>query len=204
MIIECPNCGFSGKVPRRVANAPHHGRCPKCRFGFDISDLVARALDPSQPPPRDRWDGFAKVEPASSSSSYEIEALGDFWEDEEEPASPPSPPHPSPATRDPARLWVPRLFEGWAIALLVWAALLGLRAVYATLARADELVLSQGLFWTAAAVVLLVFGSACLFLGLDYGRKLADGHPAPPIAWTFATNRRAAKPGKRTQGPGIP
>lgn len=202
MIIECPNCGFSGRVPAHVISAPHHARCPKCRFGFDIGDLAARSAEAPEP-----WDGFARAESSASSSSYEIETVGDAWEDEETPARPkptPSPPPAPPAapappaTREPAMIWGPRLFEGWAIAQLAWAALIGLRAVYATLFRGDDLVFSQALFWPVAAVVLLVSSASGLFLALGLVRKLADGH-ADPVNASFPSNdREAASSAKRT------
>lgn len=186
MKIDCPNCGFSGRVPGYVADAPHHARCPKCRFGFDISDLVARAPALSEP---SALTSVSASSPAlsPSSSSYEIEALGGVWEDEEEPAprpalTPTPPAQPLAAAPEPIRDvqlllldWRVRLLEGWAVGLLVWAVLIGSRAVFATLVRGDELFFSQALIWPVATVVLLVAAAAGLLLALEFGRRLANG-----------------------------
>jgi len=194
MIIKCPNCAFSGRVPGYVADAPHHARCPKCRFGFDVGDLVAHAPEFSEPP---------ASESSSSNSSYEIETINDVWEDEEEPApklSPKpalaAPPPLAPATlQSGVRLldWRVHLLEGWAAALLVWAALIALRAIYATLARGDELVFSQALFWPVAAVVLLVAAAAGLLLALGLGQRLASGPDAVVKAAASTRGRRLAR-----------
>jgi hypothetical protein len=80
MIIQCPNCGFSGRVPSDAIGSQQHARCPQCRFRFDLAsyepdhgfnagmDLASRGMF-SDPEDRDVFD------PASS--SYELKAIPD-------------------------------------------------------------------------------------------------------------------------------
>src|SRR5271157_2145984 len=74
MIIQCPNCQFSGRIPSYAVAGPHIARCPRCRFRFELNALLA-----------DRDVGMlAEPEPDSGpgSSSYELKAI---TEDLEQP-----------------------------------------------------------------------------------------------------------------------
>lgn len=207
MNIECPNCGFSGRVPGYVADAPHHARCPKCRFGFDIGDLAAAA--PRPPGTLERAEAWIAPPSSSGGSSYEIKALVGAWEDEERPTAPPSPKPPPTASAEAAEPvadwragfglveWRVRLLEGWAVVLLVWAALIGSRVAHAALTRSDEIVFSQALFWPVAAVVLLVAAAAGLLLALELGRRLTNEQVADVKARVPDRREWLARPPKR-------
>jgi len=101
MLIQCPNCGFSGKVPKRAFEVPHQARCKRCHHHFDLSGLVSELA----PVASRAW--ISGIDPAqadhvfadASSSSYELKAitddfglvkeadgLGDQWHDEEHDA----------------------------------------------------------------------------------------------------------------------
>jgi hypothetical protein len=79
MIIQCPNCGFSGNVPNRVFEIPHQARCKRCHHRFDLSRLVD-AMSPMVSPSWISVIDPAQAEPAfadASSSSYELKAITD-------------------------------------------------------------------------------------------------------------------------------
>jgi hypothetical protein len=81
MIIQCPNCGFSGRVPKRVFDIPHQARCKRCQHLFDLNRLVD--VVPSMPSPPswishlDPAQANHALADASSSSSYELKAITD-------------------------------------------------------------------------------------------------------------------------------
>ncbi len=98
MIIQCPNCGFSGRVPKRTFEMPHQARCKRCHHQFDLSRLVDTVSAMASP----SWTSAINQAQADhaftdpSSSSYELKAitedfglmheaegLGDEWPDEE-------------------------------------------------------------------------------------------------------------------------
>jgi hypothetical protein len=221
MNIQCPQCGFSGRVPNYVAAVPHHARCPKCQFRFDIGDLAVQIPD--------SIDGAARHELRHdltrprldpSSSSYEIEALtedfssddeadraGQDWDDDWDGAIEPDDTGSKPLARplalprflrsgdgsapDPttgrergaasnATPWHFRLFHVWAIVFIAWAALIGSRAVLATILRDDDFLFSKATIWPVASVVLLVAASAGLFLLMDLSRRFASAPGAAP------------------------
>jgi hypothetical protein len=81
MIIQCPNCGFPGRVPEHAIGTPHNARCPQCRYRFELDanlpelSLLA-AANPSLPGPH-ALASNGHGDPASS--SYELKAItGDF------------------------------------------------------------------------------------------------------------------------------
>jgi hypothetical protein len=79
MFIQCPNCGFSGKVPKRVFEIPHQARCKRCHHHFDLSRFVD-ALAPVASPARISGMGPAHTDHTfadASSSSYELKAIAD-------------------------------------------------------------------------------------------------------------------------------
>ena len=80
MIIQCPNCGFSGKVPKRAFDIPHQARCKRCHHLFDLSrlvDVVPSMASPSWISGIDPAQANHAIADASSSSSYELKAITD-------------------------------------------------------------------------------------------------------------------------------
>ncbi|WP_145952312.1 hypothetical protein [Paludisphaera borealis] len=76
--------------------------------------------------------------------------------------------------------WHFRLFQAWAVLFIAWAAMIGSRAVLATISRDEDFLFSKATIWPVASVVLLVTASAGLFLLMDVSRRLtASGAPAP-------------------------
>jgi hypothetical protein len=80
MMIQCPNCGFSGKVPKRAFDIPHQARCKRCHHQFDLSRLVD-AISPVASPAWisgiDSRQADRVFADASLSSSYELKAITD-------------------------------------------------------------------------------------------------------------------------------
>jgi hypothetical protein len=79
MIIQCPNCGFSGKVPKRAFDIPHQARCKRCHHQFDLSRLVDAVTSMASPSWISRIDQAQAdgVFVDASSSSYELKAITD-------------------------------------------------------------------------------------------------------------------------------
>jgi hypothetical protein len=79
MIIQCPNCGFPGRVPEHAIGTPHNARCPQCRYRFELDanlpelSLLA-AANPNLPSPHALVSN-GHGDPASS--SYELKAITD-------------------------------------------------------------------------------------------------------------------------------
>jgi len=80
MIIQCPNCGFSGRIPRYAITVPHLARCLRCRHQFEPSspltddpreDLAA----PSSGAVFGGQGGGHGGDPGSS--SYELKAIAE-------------------------------------------------------------------------------------------------------------------------------
>ena len=40
MIIQCPKCGFSGRIPSYALDSPHNAKCPHCKFRFELGSLA--------------------------------------------------------------------------------------------------------------------------------------------------------------------
>lgn len=198
MIIACPQCGFSGKVPDHAALVPHQARCPKCRCRFDIGDP-----DVQIPEPVGRTDlrhDLARPRLDPSDSSYELDPIvdgfegvwdvpwGEEFEDGEAVPSPTATPHaavsevrPGPRNRVPdwvfrpfrPAMWRIRLFQVWAVLLLVWAAWIVVRTAVALSRMDDSQFLSNNdLLRPIVAVVVLVSTSALLCLSVDVSRRL--------------------------------
>jgi hypothetical protein len=226
MIIQCPSCGFSGRVPNYVAAVPHHARCPKCKFRFDLGALVSRIPESIDAPPHvELRHDLRRPRLDPSSSSYEIEALtedfsdsdadrGEDWDDDWNgstdrddtfapialPIAPPphlpksdgrftAPPLERDASLSPvATPWHYRLFQAWAILFILWALLIGCRAVLATINRDEAFLFSKESLWPVASVVLLVTSAAGLFSLMDLSRRFA----APANANTSPTPSASA------------
>jgi len=189
MIIECPNCGFSGRVPPHAALSPHQARCPKCRFRFDLRGHAG-------PPGADRIDlrnGHHGPPSDPGDSSYELNPLVDFPADPWDGPSVELPAGLVPArvvAIGPARLpqwalrpsvWRIRLFQAWAVLFLLGAGLIGLRTAVAAVTFDDARFFSGDLLRPIAAVVLLVTAAALLCLSVDVSRRLARSTYAPLV-----------------------
>jgi hypothetical protein len=227
MIIECPTCGFTGRVPNYVAAAPYHARCPKCQDRFALGEAAEQSPVANEDRARRELRHDLTRPPLDpSSSSYEIEALTDDfdsdededhsshshdWDDdwdgeiEADDASDPAVEtgrlprfllNRTGSTREPATgrdrptatvatPWRIRLFEAWAILFIIWAALIGSRAILATISRDQDSLFSTATIWPVASVVLLVSASAGLFLLIDLSRRFAAPPPGaisvPPL-----------------------
>jgi hypothetical protein len=239
MIIQCPSCGFSGRVPGYAATAPHHARCPKCQFRFSIADRAAPIVDPLDGAARlDLRHDLTRPRHDPSTSSYEIKALtDDFPEDDEDERDerewdedwkgaieaddePPTarpvelPPflrkrhEPPPGVNRGGRgrlsvdpiLWYSRLYQSWAVLFIAWAAIIGFRAVLATIRRDEDFLFSMPVIWPVASVVLLVSASASLFLLTDFNRRLRPAPAADPAPATAASGFADAPAPRQGQG----
>lgn len=197
MIIKCPNCGFSGRVPEHATRAPHQARCPKCHFRFDVGDLSLPIPEPVAAVGQSdlRRDSIrSQLDP--SDSSYHLDPLADDFAAEGWDGSwshdPDGPMIPTAGvrvgfgrrSRVPAwalrpSVWRIRLFQGWAVLFLAVAALILLRTTIAAITFDDARFFSNDLLRPIAAVVLLVVAAALLCLSVDVSRRLARSTYAP-------------------------
>src|SRR3954452_23337046 len=78
MIIQCPNCGFSGRIPGYAVAIPHHARCLKCRHQFELGTLL-QGEPGREPPGPSTEDTSARSrtgqEQDPGSSFYELKAI---------------------------------------------------------------------------------------------------------------------------------
>src|SRR5262249_6134890 len=77
MIIQCPNCGYSGRIPSYALGTPHNAKCPKCRFRFELGSLL---LEPMLEKPGSQLNpGLSLDAPIGDpgSSAYELKAITD-------------------------------------------------------------------------------------------------------------------------------
>ncbi len=85
MIIQCPDCGFSGRVPESALGVPHRATCPKCRRRFiPRASLIAAGLCDRRP-----FSSVVEADLAAEnpeSSSYELRAMTEDGGTAEEPA----------------------------------------------------------------------------------------------------------------------
>jgi hypothetical protein len=102
MIIQCPNCGFWGKIPKYAVAIPQYARCLRCRHHFELASHLPGGLRgelalPSPEVAVERSGTGDADDPGSS--SYELKAItadadteleaGDIkepWEEEKEDA----------------------------------------------------------------------------------------------------------------------
>ena len=201
MIIQCPDCGFSGRIPHSALGRSHHATCPKCRNKFTLR-TPAGAADPGGPRAFPPFDNAESAADDPGSSSYELRAItddigagsgvvdtdslagtigseaaraGDDLLDRPENAVSglrEITPSPGSAVVDP---WYSRLLQLWGIVLLIWAALIlgrDLRRVTPSVGGSQA---TGHLLSTVIAVLLLVAGAAGLFMAVDFGRSLRAG-----------------------------
>ncbi len=219
MMIQCPNCGFSGRVPDYAVGSPHNARCPRCRFRFELGSYI-----PQFPIAEITSDRSSQLQASShvrngdpGSSSYELRAISDDQldliatvpDDELDPdmedgegldASRPSNGHvsglpdpggrrpldatrngeshglmPSEAAGDP---WYTFVLQIWGVVFLAWAGILLLRSLYLMFAGSPSSGDHGDVLATVIAALILVPGSAGLFLLVDLGRYVRGLHPA--------------------------
>ena len=224
MIIQCPNCRFSGRIPSHAVDSPHIARCPKCRFRFELLALLA---DPDV-------GMLAESESVTGpgSSSYELKAITethsvaesrDPWENAEEAipfngsgdarvdparsslstaAAPWETPAPSLAVRDAAGAepWYSRVLQLWGIVFLIWAAMIVARSLFLQFVPGSGPTSRSDAVSSVVSVLLLVPGAAALFLLVDLGRYIRGLRPPTPRE--ASTPSTSAKPVSLNLRPG--
>jgi hypothetical protein len=211
MIIQCPNCGFSGRIPKYAVAVPHHARCLRCRHQFELSSLLPGKPQEDLPVPSPEAaagesDTAHGGDPGSS--SYELKAItedlatateasegGDPWGDQEDEVllggdarSFPKVagiPAPAPGITPLPRLhlasglvhgakdpWYSRVLQAWGIFFLIWALVILGRSVHSLLTAADFTTGGREILSSVVSILLLVPGSAGLFLLVDLGRYI--------------------------------
>ncbi len=180
MIIDCPQCGFTGRVPDHATSSSRRARCPKCLCRFAVVGA----------------DGSARAAPDPEDSSYELAPIvaddpevDSWYGDPDEPRLPLA--ERRLAVRPPRRgVRIPRLatlrirmFQAWAVFFLIWAATIAARTAAAAFRLDDARFFSNDLLRPVAAVVVLVCASALICLSNDLSRRLQRltyGPPPPP------------------------
>ena len=213
MIIQCPNCRFSGRIPSYAVDSPHNARCPKCRFRFELlADSVVGMLAESE------------LDTDPSSSSYELKAITethsvadsrDPWENDEEAipfngsgdarvdparsslstaAAPWETPAPSLAVWDAAGAepWYSRVLQLWGIVFLIWAAMIVARSLFLQFVPGSGPTSRSDAVSSVVSVLLLVPGAAALFLLVDLGRYIRGLRP--PTSREASAPSTSAKP----------
>ena len=204
MIIQCPNCRFSGRVPSYAVDSPHIARCPKCRFRFELLAILA---DPDV-------GMLAESESVTGpgSSSYELRGITethsmadsrDPWENNEEAipsngsgdarvdparsslsmaAAPWETPVPSLAVWDAAGAepWYSRVLQLWGIVFLIWAAMIVARSLFLQFVPGSGPTSRSDVVSSVVSVLLLVPGTAAFFLLVDLGRCIRGLRPPTP------------------------
>ncbi|WP_165232445.1 hypothetical protein [Aquisphaera insulae] len=233
MIIECPKCQFSGRIPSYALETPYNARCPRCRFRFELQTLLsstpAEALDDPGIDGLESVDGDPRAGDPSS-SAYELKAINedfageeseaadeDEWRDEIRATGAVNGPvaaarraeseggdaavgssgflGASWSATDP---WYGRVLQAWAVAFLIWAALILGRSLQWMFTADAESAGPGHLVATVVSVVLLVPGSAALFLLVDLSRYLRNHTPATA---NLRVARRSPAPGLSAPGP---
>jgi hypothetical protein len=208
MIIQCPNCRFSGRIPSYAVDSPYNATCPRCRFRFELHALLA---DPAV-------GMLAEVEldAGPGSSSYELKAItGDLeqpqttadrrdpWGDDQgavpfngsgdgrvDPArtgfstaaASRETPAPSLSVSEAARAepWYSRVLQVWGIVFLIWAAMIVARSLFLQFVPGSGPTSRSDAVSSVVSVLLLVPGAAFLFLLVDLGRYIRGLRPPEP------------------------
>ncbi len=224
MIIQCPNCRFSGRIPSHALDSPHIARCPRCRFRFELLALLAG--------PDVGMLAESNSVTGPGSSSYELKAITethsvadsrDPWENAEEAipfngsgdarvdparsslstaAAPWETPAPSPAVRDAAGAepWSSRVLQLWGIVFLIWAAMIVARSLFLQFVPGSGPTSRSDAVSSVVSVLLLVPGAAALFLLVDLGRYIRGLRP--PTSREASAPSTSAKPVSLTVRPG--
>jgi hypothetical protein len=76
MIIQCPDCGFSGRIPDSALGTSHLATCPHCRFHFSlhVASSATAAVPPRVSSTSVEREAF-RGDPGSS--SYELKAISE-------------------------------------------------------------------------------------------------------------------------------
>jgi hypothetical protein len=85
MMVQCPSCGHSGKLPPSMESGQHKIRCRKCGVRFEAqpadssrSDHITPMVDP-EPPPDDGLDLGIELDRESEDEPAESLGTQDFW-----------------------------------------------------------------------------------------------------------------------------
>ncbi len=208
MIIQCPNCRFSGRIPSYAVGSHYNATCPRCRFRFELHELL---VDPVV-------GMFAEsvLESGPGSSSYELKAITEDLEQPQPAADRPDPwgddpravaddgngdgrvdpagsgysagaapwetPAPSLSVLEAARAepWYSRVLQVWGIVFLIWAAIIVARSLFLQIVPGNGPTSRSDAVSSVMSVMLLVPGAAFLFLLVDLGRYLHGLRPPPP------------------------
>ncbi len=206
MIIQCPNCQFSGRIPSHAVDRPHIAKCPKCRFRFELHALLADPI----------VEMLAEPDSGPGSSSYELKAISEDFEqphpaaDQADPwgddpgavsfngsgdgrvdparssfstaAAPWETPAPALAVSEAARAepWYSRVLQVWGIVFLIWAAMIAARSLFLQFVPASGPTSRPDAVSSVVSVLLLVPGAAALFLLVDLGRYIRGLRPPDP------------------------
>ena len=224
MIIQCPNCRFSGRIPSYAVDSPHIARCPRCRFRFELLELLAG--------PDVGLLAESKSVTDPGSSSYELKAITethsvadsrDPWEYDEEAipfngsgdarvdparsslvtaAAPWETPAPSLAVSDAAGAepWYSRVLQVWGIVFLIWAAMIVARSLFLQFVPGSGPTSRSDAVSSVVSVLLLVPGAAALFLLVDLGRYIRGLRP--PTSREASAPSASAKPVSLNLRPG--
>jgi hypothetical protein len=83
MIIQCPGCGYSGRIPGSALGGSHFATCPKCRYRFALrASILTASLSHEH-----GFSAQAEAEHArddAGSSSYELRAIFDDGQTDDE------------------------------------------------------------------------------------------------------------------------
>ncbi len=204
MIIQCPSCRFSGRIPSYALDSPHVAKCPKCHYRFELLGEPAIGMH-AQP----------ELHTDPGSSSYELKAITevpeaygdeedqDLWENQESPAdaghdSKPALTTPSrasstdawPAPESIPRIswhtqadpWYCRVLQIWGVVFLFWAGVIVAHSLFISLGSEVVRDGHAGILSSVVSVLLLVPGAAALFLLVDLSRYIRGLLPTLPQA----------------------
>jgi len=223
MIIQCPNCRFSGRIPSYAMDSPYNATCPRCRFRFELHALLA---DPAV-----AMLAESELDTGPGSSSYELKAITEDLEQPQPPVNRRDPwgddpgavayngngvdrvdparsgfstaaaPWKTPETSLPvpeaarAEPWYSRVLQVWGIVFLIWAAMIVARALYLQFVPGSGPTSRSDAVSSVVSVMLLVPGAAALFLLVELGRYIRGLRPPPPrmVRTTSSTARRVSQ-----------
>ncbi len=207
MIIQCPNCQFSGRIPSYAVDSPYNATCPRCRFRFELHALLA---DPVV-----GMLAESELDSGPGSSSYELKAITENLEQPQPEANRRDPWGDDPGAVayggngddrvDPARNgfsttapwkapepflsvpeaagpepWYSRVLQVWGIVFLIWAALIVARSLFLQFLPGSGPTSRFDAVSSVVSVLLLVPGAAALFLLVDLGRYIRGLRPPSP------------------------
>ena len=207
MIIKCPNCQFSGRIPSYAVDSPHAARCPRCRFRFELHahladpDVVLLVeSEPDDGPGSSSYelkaitDGLGRTDPAAdrrdpwgdNQAAVPFNGSGDAPLDPARssfltaaaPRETPAPALAVPMTAG-AEPWYSRVLEAWGIVFLIWAAMIVARGLFLQFVPASGPTGRSDAVSSLISVLLLVPGAGGLFLLADLGRYIRGLGPPP-------------------------